>query len=246
MFLTDLKDQRWKVTLDANGIVYFYVQDMIGREPRVEIPARELARYYELESEAKQDFVQTLGRRIGIPFWPMFVDRIIEPERQFATQLGLFGRMANKDILEEDLLDLIVPLPKDQALEQHPHLIPDETACQEYEALAARIQEAICSSAVCAMACPLFRDDEYKTSVYVTKAQLEIESCVICNSPATAVGVFQPRQSDEDIIILHGLCKRCKPKEPCSPKQIEKIGQAIDALEKQGRIQKIQCPLPEA
>jgi hypothetical protein len=246
MFLTDLKDQRWKVTLDENGTVYFYVQDKIGREPRVEIPSRELTRYYELENEAKKEFVQTLGCRIGIPFWPLFVDRIIEPEHRFATQLGLFGRMDNESILDQDLPELIVPLPKNQALAEYPHLIPDETTCREYEVQAAQMREAICSSALCAVYCPLFRDDEYKTSVHVTKARLEIESCVICHSPATAVGVFQPRQSDEDIIILHGLCKRCKPKEPCSPKQIEKIGQAIDALEKQGRIQKIQCPLPEA
>ncbi len=244
MFLTDLKDQRWKVTIDENEIVYFYVQDMVGREPKVEVPAAELAGYYALENEAKRAFEQELGRRIGIPFWPMFVDRIIEPEEEFATKLGLFGRQEDEEILADDRLELIVPLPRDKALEEHPCLVPDETTCREHETFAAVEKENICSCAVCAMYCPIFKDDDYKTSVHVTKAQLEIESCVVCNSPAIAVGAFQPEHDNEDVLILHGLCKRCKPKEPCTPEQVEKIGRAIDSLAKQGRIQRVACAVP--
>ncbi|WP_462323301.1 hypothetical protein [Desulfoplanes sp.] len=246
MFLTDLKDQRWKVTIDENDIVYFYVQDMVGREPKVEIPAAELSGFYALDDGAKRTFEQELGRRIGIPFWPMFVDRIIEPEEQFARRLGLFGRPeeGGEDILAEDRLELIVPLPKDKALETNPCLVPDETTCREHETFAAAEKENIRSCAVCAMYCPVFKDDEYKTTVHVTKAQLEIESCVVCNSPATSVGAFQPDQNGEDTIILHGLCKRCKPKEPCTPEQIEQIGKAIESLEEQGRIQRVECTVP--
>jgi hypothetical protein len=240
MFLTDLKDQRWKVTIDDNENVYFYVQDMIGREPKVEIPANELAAFYALEAEAKQNFQQALGRRIGLPFWPLFVDRIIEPEEQLARKLGLFGRIEKEDILPDDHFELIVPLPKEEALARHPALVPDETACREHETFAAMEKETIRSCAICALYCPIFKDDEYKTTVHLTKAQLEIESCVVCHSPAVAVGAFQAEEGDGEKIILHGLCKRCKPKGPCTPEDLEKIGQAITSLKQEGRIQQVE------
>jgi hypothetical protein len=241
MFLTDLKDQRWKVTIDENEIVYFYVQDMIGREPKVEIPAGELAEFYTLDGEAKKTFQQALGRRIGLPFWPLFVDRIIEPEEQLARKLGLFGRVEKEDILAEDQFELIVPLPREQAFARHPSLVPDEAACREHETFATVEKENIRSCAICALYCPIFKDDEYKTTVHLTKAQLEIESCVVCHSPAVAVGAFQPEEGDGEEIILHGLCKRCKPKGVCTLEDIEKIGQAITALEQEGRILRVEC-----
>ena len=246
MFLTDLKDQRWKVTLDENETVYFYVQDMIGTTPKLEIPASELAGYYALAAEEKTVFEKELGRKIGIPFWPLFVERIIEPEQAYIHKLGLYGRTENEELCPEDVFQLIVPMPKDAALAQNPELVPDEETCRAHEAYAAMEKQNICASAITAMYCPIFKEDEYKTSVYVTKAQLDIDCCVVCNSPAVSVGAYPDEDENSGRVILHGLCKRCKPTNVNNLEQIQKIREAITSQVKAHRIPCIECgEIPE-
>jgi len=241
MFLTDLKGQRWKVTVDDNAIVYFYIQDMIGTTPRLEIPAGELAGYYALGKEEKRSFEKAFGRKICIPFWPLFVERIIEPEQKYTQELGLYGRIKNDELCADDIFQLIVPMPKEAALAQNPDLAPDGEACRAHEEYAAMEKEQLCACAITAMYCPIFKDDEYKTSVYVTKAQFEIDCCVVCHSPAVSVGAYPDPDEKSGRVILHGLCKRCKPTNSNNLEQIQKIHEAVTALAKARRIPCVQC-----
>jgi hypothetical protein len=244
MFVTDQKGQKWKVTIDGEDTLYFYVQEKIGTNPVVEVPAADLAAYYELSKEEQKKFELNLGRSIGLPFWPMFVRRIIEPEEKRMRGLGIFGREHDGRIREEDVCSLIVPLAREDALQAYPHLEPSQECCREYEILFQREKEEILAQAVMAMHCPIDPQDEYKTMVLTTKAQLEIDCCLLCCSPATAVGVYQPEDGNESV-ILHGLCDRCRPRDEDKHQKIPEIAQAIEKLAQKGRIPHVEETFPD-
>jgi hypothetical protein len=217
---------------------------MIGLNPKVEIPAKDIANYYTLETEEKTKFKQDVGREIGVPFWPLFVERV-EPEEKFVKGLGIFGRIKDENPLAEDIEDLIIPMPREEACKQFPHLEPCDEECQKYEKFAATEREIICSNAITAIYCPIDKNDDYKTSVYITKAQFEINSCAVCMSPATAVGAYQheypenQEETKENKIILHGLCKHCNPGELKVKEKIEKVKEALTRLIREEKIMDI-------
>ncbi|NCC26052.1 MAG: hypothetical protein EOM25_12795 [Deltaproteobacteria bacterium] len=235
MFAQDRTGRKWKITVDDQETVHFHVQDCVGTCPQVEVPAAELTGYYLLDAQGRNEFERNLGRRVGLPFWPMFVERIIEAEEKLLTDLGVFGRRTDGELLKEDVCRLIVPMTRDRALEVHPDLKPSPEACRKHEVWAKTERERLLDKAVMAIRCPLCLDDEDRMTFYATKAQIEIDCCAICHSPATAVGVFQDQNGREEI-VFHGLCKRCEPRNEAEPDLLEKIGEAIALLDRQGRV----------
>jgi hypothetical protein len=230
MIVQDRVGNEWKISADQESL-HFHVQNNPAPEPMVTVPAKDLAEYYRLGESEKERFRRDLGRRIGFPLWPLFMKTFFEAETEHLRALGVFGRLDEK-ASEKDLFDLLVPMAMEEALELRPDLTPGGGELEAHTREKQCYREWLKENAVCAVCVQVEGPEDEATLGRLENAGSSIKCCVICQTPATHVGI--QREEGEAELILHGLCRSCLPR---GPEEKEEMGLKIrSALKEQERL----------
>jgi hypothetical protein len=230
MIVQDRVGNEWKISADQESL-HFHVQHNPAPEPMVTVPTKNMAEYYRLEASEKERFRRDLGRRIGLPLWPLFIKTFFEAEIEHLRALGVFGRLDEKDS-EKDLFDLLVPMTMEEALELRSDLAPGGGELEAHAREKQCYREWLRENAVCAVCVQVEGPEDEATLKRLENAGSSIKCCVICQTPATHVGI--QREEGEAELILHGLCRSCLPR---GPEEKEEMGHKIrSALKEQDRL----------
>ncbi|MFW6324178.1 MAG: hypothetical protein ACOC0U_03865 [Desulfovibrionales bacterium] len=233
MIFQDRTRNEWKVTVDESS-VYIHTNEKLAVVPKLEVAAADVAEYYGMSDEDKEVFRRELGNRIGVPLWPLFAKVIFEPELHFMEKLGVFGRLNGREIQEEDRFDLFVPTPLSECQKENLDLEPSRHELEEISRQRAMHREEFKKEVICAICVPkssLESDADEKLEV----VQNRMQTCVVCYSPATAIGVYGGEEEDE--LIFHGICRNCTPMDDDDEQKVQAIADAIQKREKEGVIE---------
>ncbi|MFO7817621.1 MAG: hypothetical protein ACQES5_01485 [Thermodesulfobacteriota bacterium] len=234
MQLADRCGNKWKATIDAEHRVYFYNRRKPALEAKICYPADKLAGFYRLDAREKNDFLKSLGKRMGMPMWPLFVERALDKELELFSSLGVLGRREEDYADEDDHWQFIIPEPKDSALEKKPSIAPSPEEIEEHEKKLQTLRSAIDQEGIAALCLEVLADKE-KTVRRMDRATDLIQICAVCSQPAEQVGIY-PEGDGTEKIILHGMCPDCSPGNDCDPQKVEAMKKGVARLIEQGRV----------
>jgi len=233
MQVKDRRGRSWKITIDEEEKLYFYNREKPALEYKIAYPASGLAEFYDMERERGNEFLSSLGQRIGLPLWPLFVERSMEKEFELVSSLGVLGPVENGDF-DTEYWSFIVPEPRESALQKRPELEPSAEELEEHEkrlkALEAHVQE----NGIAAV-CFYISEDKEKTVRDMDGATDLIQICAVCSRPAELVGIYRESE-DSRRLILHGMCPGCAPGDCPDPDKTEKMQAAVAELLSAGRV----------
>ncbi|MFP4315828.1 MAG: hypothetical protein ACLFQR_06360 [Desulfovibrionales bacterium] len=231
MILEDRAGNTWRVTA-GDDKMRLHLLDKVAVCQALDLTAEELCAYYGSGPDERERFRDQLGRNIGFPLWPLFVQESFEAELEHLRRFGAFGRGEGDSILEEDLYDLIVPMSYDEALQKNESLRPDTEELSAYARDKVVFEEEVKSQAVCTVTLPrdVIEDNEETARLLESRAE-DIQCCVVCCSPAQAVGVLETE--DGAGMVLHGMCAECRPLSQDEQEKIESLKAAV-----RGRVEK--------
>jgi len=208
--------------------VYFYNRRKPTLEAKICYPADKLAKFYRLDARGKNDFLKSLGKRMGMPMWPLFVERALDKELELFLSLGLLGPS------EDDYWQFIIPETKDSALEKKPSIAPSPEEIEEHEKKLQTLRSLIDQEGIAAVCLDVLVDKEKAVS-RMDKATDLIQICAVCSQPAEQVGIY-PEGDGTEKIILHGMCPDCSPGNDCDPQKVESMKKGVARLIEQGRV----------
>ncbi|MFP4167832.1 MAG: hypothetical protein ACLFSY_03165 [Desulfonatronovibrionaceae bacterium] len=231
MLVCDRCGKEWKVTIDGEERVYFHNQGKIALEHKTGYPASRLAGYYDLEDEDKEGFLFSLGRRIGLPMWPLFVKRSFEREMELAASLGVLGPGGGA---KDGYWELIVPECWEEALEKYPELQPGPEELREHERRLKELESHVEQHGIFAV-CVYLCDNREKVVRDMDRATDLIQVCAVCSRPAEQVGIYRENE-DSELFILHGMCPECTPGNRADPEKAGRMKEAVRDLLDSGRV----------
>lgn len=233
MQVNDRCGRKWKVTVDEEDKLYFYNRGKPALEHKISYPASRLAEFYRMEKESGNEFLNSLGERIGLPMWPLFVESSMEKEFELVTSLGVLGPVENGDF-DTEYWRFIVPESRESALQKRPELSPTPEELKEYEKRLKALESYIQENGIAAV-CLYIGEDKEKTVRDMDRATDLIQICALCNRPAEQVGIYRENE-DSQRLVLHGMCPDCTPGDCQDPDKMEKMQGAVVGLLSAGRV----------
>ncbi len=236
MWVEDKKGSKWKVTIDEEHKVHFYNQGKACLEVRVGFPAEKLSDYYKLQEKEKANFLHWLGRRIGMPMWPLFIQRGMDKEIELFSSLGVLGKNGEHgdDAGSSGYWEFIVPECREEAMDRKPSLQPTSEELSEHEKRLNTVRSRIAEEGIAAVSIRILPDKE-ETVKCMDRATELIQICAVCSCPADQVGVFSAEEGS-DRVVLHGMCPECAPRSEGDEDKVQAMQNAVRDLLQRGQV----------
>jgi hypothetical protein len=227
MIVQDRVGNEWRLSSDERW-VYIHVQSNPAPEPVVAVETVRLAGYHSLNGMERKRFRQELGRMIGLPLWPLFVETFFDAEIEHLRQAGVFGADSGEGASEA----LVVPRGREEALRTNPELAPDAEELETHSRERRLYREWLRSQGVCAVCIQTGELTEESAKERIEQAGAKISCCVVCLCPASHVGIHG---GEADGLVLHGICRACMPRsEEAAGERRRCIEEAIEEQRRMG------------
>jgi hypothetical protein len=227
MIVQDRVGNEWKLSSDEQW-VYFHVQSNPAPEPVVAVEANRLAGYFALDKMGRKRFKQELGRMIGLPLWPLYVETFFDAEIEHLQRAGVFGT----DVGEGTEDALLVLRGREEAMRTHPELAPDAVELETHSRERRLYREWLRTQGVCAVCIQSGELSEETAKEQMEQAGAKISCCVVCLCPASHVGIYG---AEAEGLILHGICRACMPRgEEAAGESRRCIDEAIEEQRRMG------------